>query len=101
MTFTTGSSSPSDTGSDRRRYQRKSTRIRVEITHPSLGHITASTRDISDGGVSITTDAHAILPVGAEVNVRFFKVAGAVNEEPVKMRVVRRQQNILGLAFIA
>ena len=102
MTFITGiNSDPSKTGmiDDRRRFERKSAAIRVEIMHPSIGAMIGSTQDISDGGASVQLDSQTIPPIGTEVNVRFIKVAGAVNQEPVKMKVMYQQRNTIGLMF--
>ena len=60
-----------------------------------------TTQDISDGGASVKIESQAIPPVGTEVNVRFIKVAGTVNEEPVKMKIMHHQRNIIGLAFVS
>ncbi len=102
MTFITGiNSDPSKTGmmDDRRRFERKAAAIRVEIMHPSIGAMIGSTQDISDGGASVQLDSQTIPPIGTEVNVRFIKVAGAVNQEPVKMKVMYQQRNTIGLMF--
>ncbi len=84
---------------DRRRYERKAAAIRVEIMHPSIGTMIGSTQDISDGGASVQLDGQTIPPVGTEVNVRFIKVAGAINQEPVNMKVMYQQRNTIGLMF--
>lgn len=84
---------------DRRRFERKAASIRVEITHPGIGTMIGSTQDISDGGASVQLESQTIPPVGTEVNVRFIKVAGAVNQEPVKMRVMYQHRNTIGLMF--
>lgn len=102
MTFITGisnDSSRSNMMDDRRRFERKVAAIRVEIMHPSIGTMIGSTQDISDGGASVQLDSQTIPPVGTRVNVRFIKVAGAVNQEPVSMRVMYQQRNTIGLMF--
>ena len=102
MTFITGiSNDPSRMhgGSDRRRSERKSASTRVEITHPSIGAIIGSTQDISDGGASVQIENHPMPPVGTEVMVRFVRMGGAINAEPVKMKVMYHQRNTIGLMF--
>ena len=84
---------------ERRRFERKVAAIRVEISHPSMGAMVGSTQDISDGGASVQLDGQVIPPVGTQVNVRFVKVAGAVNQEPVLMNVMYQQRNTIGLMF--
>ena len=102
MTFITGiSSDPSKIhrADERRRSERKLTSIRVEITHPAIGTIIGFTQDISDGGASVQIDNYPLPPVGTEVQVRFVKMVGAINEEPVDMKVMHHQRNTIGLMF--
>lgn len=99
MTFITGISNDHSQTDDRRRFERKAAAIRVEITHPAIGTMIGSTQDISDGGASVELDSQTIPPVGTEVKVRFVKVAGAVNQEPVAMKVMYQHRNTIGLMF--
>lgn len=84
---------------ERRRFERKSTSIRVEIAHPAFGTIFGFTQDISDGGASVIIENHPNPPVGTVVDVRFKRMVGAINEEPVAMKVVRHHRNVIGLMF--
>ncbi len=84
---------------ERRRFERRPTSIRVEITHAAFGTIIGFAKDISDGGASVLIENQPIPPVGTVVMVRFKKVAGPINEEPVAMRVVHHHRNIIGLTF--
>ncbi|MCW8194315.1 PilZ domain-containing protein [Proteobacteria bacterium 005FR1] len=84
---------------ERRRFERRSTTIRVEIAHPAFGTIVGFTQDISDGGASVAIENQPCPPVGTVVSVRFRKMVGAINEEPVNMRVVHHQRNVIGLMF--
>lgn len=102
MTFITGiNNNPSKMHrvDDRRISERKSTSFRVEITHPSFGTIIGSSRDISDGGASVKIENHPIPPVGTVVKVKFLKMVGAVNQDPVNMKVMYHQRNTIGLMF--
>ena len=102
MTFITGISSDYSNNymmDDRRRYERKVAAIRVEINHPSIGTMIGSTQDISDGGASVKIEGHTVPPLGTEVMVRFIKVVGVINQEPVKMKVVYQQRHTIGLMF--
>jgi len=102
MTYITGISSDPvrvHNANERRRYERRATSIRVEITHPAFGTIVGSTQDISDGGASVKIDNHVIPPVGTEVQVRFIKMVGAINQEPVVMKIMYHQRNMIGLMF--
>lgn len=85
---------------ERRRFERTSTSIRVEITHPSFGTIVGFTRDISDGGARAVIENQAIPPVGTDVEVVFKKNVGPVNVEPVPMRVMHSHRNNIGLMFL-
>ncbi len=84
---------------DRRRFERRPTSIRVEISHPAIGDIVGFARDVSDGGASVRVEHSQVPPIGTFVDVVFKKVVGTINEEPVKMQVVYQQKNILGLMF--
>lgn len=84
---------------ERRRHERTSRSIRVEMNHPSIGTIVGFTTDISEGGVQVVIEHQPSPPVGTEVNVLFRKIVGPINSEPVKMRVVRQFRNTIGLAF--
>lgn len=99
MNFTTSMGKGSYNDVERRRFERKSTSIRVEIMHPALGVIVGSTQDISDGGASVQIDNYAMPPEGTEVNVRFVRMVGAINQDPVKMKVMRHDRNTVGLMF--
>lgn len=84
---------------ERRRFERRPTSIRVEMTHTAFGTIVGFARDISDGGASVLIENYQIPPVGTVVNVCFKKVVGAINEEPVKMQIRHMHRNIVGLMF--
>lgn len=86
---------------ERRRFERRSTSIRVEITHPAFGTIVGFTQDISDGGASVVIENQPNPPVGTMVSVRFKKIVGAINEEPASMKVVHHHRNTIGLMFSA
>jgi len=84
---------------ERRRFERSATSIRVEMTHPAFGTIVGFARDISDGGASVIIEDQTNPPVGTVVNVQFKKIVGRINEEPVPMRVMHQQRNVVGLMF--
>ncbi|MGQ9425978.1 PilZ domain-containing protein [Gilvimarinus sp. F26214L] len=84
---------------ERRRFERKSTSIRVEIMHPAFGTIVGFTQDISDGGASVLIENQPNPPVGTIVKVRFRRMVGAINEEPVAMKVMHHHRNVIGLMF--
>ena len=73
---------------ERRMFERTSTSLRVEMSHPSFGTIVGFTKDISDGGALVQIENQPNPPVGTEVMVRFKKAVGPINIDPVKMKVV-------------
>ncbi|MEX1033274.1 MAG: PilZ domain-containing protein [Cellvibrionaceae bacterium] len=84
---------------ERRRFERTSTSIRVEIAHPAFGTIVGFTQDISDGGVSVVVENQPNPPVGTVVKVRFRRMIGAINDDPVTMKVMHHHRNVIGLMF--
>lgn len=84
---------------DRRQFERSSASIRVEITHPGFGTIVGFTQDISDGGARVLIENQPRPPVGTSVMVRFHKMIGPINKEPVPMRVMHQLRNTIGLMF--
>lgn len=84
---------------ERRKYDRKPTSVKVEFHHPSIGTFFGFARDISDGGASVLVENHPIPPKGTVLEVRFKKLAGHINEEPVQMRIVHTHRNVVGLMF--
>lgn len=88
------------TVNERRIFERTSTSVRVEMTNPSFGTIVGFARDISDGGAQVQIENQTCPPVGTEVMVKFKKAVGAINAEPVRMRVVHQLRNTIGLMFV-
>jgi hypothetical protein len=86
---------------ERRRYERTASAFRVEMTHPSFGTIVGFAMDISDGGAQVSIENHPSPPVGTVVNVVFRKNIGAVNQQPVPMKVMHSHRNLVGLMFVA
>jgi len=85
---------------ERRKHERASRSIRVEMTHPAFGTLIGYTMDISDGGAQVQVERQPLPPLGTEMAVSFRKVAGPINTEPVAMRIVHQFRNTIGLAFI-
>ncbi len=85
---------------ERRRFERTSTSIRVEMSHPAFGTIVGFSKDISDGGASVQVENQVCPPVGTEVQVRFKKTVGPINNEPIAMKVVRQHRNTIALMFV-
>ena len=85
---------------EHRIHPRTSSEAIVEIHHPSLGVYEVKARDLSEGGVFVLTGIYPKPPVGTELMVRIKRYTGAINQEPVKMRVVHEQRDGVGLAFV-
>jgi hypothetical protein len=85
---------------ERRLFERTSTSVRVEMSHPSFGTIVGFSRDISDGGAQVIIESQICPPVGTDVMVVFRKSVGVINQEPVRMRVMHQFRNTIGLMFI-
>lgn len=85
---------------ERRIFERTSTSIRVEMTNPGFGTIVGFAKDISDGGAQVQIENQVCPPVGTEVMVKFKKAVGAINVDPVPMRVVHQMRNTIGLMFM-
>lgn len=86
---------------ERRKYERTSAAIRVQMQHPAFGTIIGFAKDISDGGAQVTIENSTCPPVGTVVQVQFKKMIGPINAEPVSMRVMHSQGNAIGLMFCA
>lgn len=85
---------------ERRRFDRTTTSVRVEMSNPSFGTIIGFAKDISDGGALVQIENQPSLPIGTEVSVLFKKSVGPINLEPVKMKVMHQFKNTIGLMFV-
>jgi hypothetical protein len=85
---------------ERRLFERTTTSVRVEMSNPSFGTIVGFAKDISDGGALVQIENQVSPPLGTEVMVKFRKSIGAINAEPVKMKVVHQMRNTIGLMFV-
>lgn len=85
---------------ERRLYERRTASIRVEMMHSAFGTLVGFAKDISDGGAQVIMDHGVAPPVGTLVQVKFRRIIGPINQEPVTMRVVYQQSHLLGLSFV-
>ena len=73
-------------------------KAKVKITHPSFGELTATTKDISDGGIFLVTEGHEMPPVGTIIQGQ---VQGLTGDAPIlKMEIMRAMPEGIGLRFI-
>ncbi|MET0380102.1 MAG: PilZ domain-containing protein [Spongiibacteraceae bacterium] len=85
---------------DQRRHSRTASTALVELVHPALGRIEVKARDLSDGGIFVLIGQHVAPPIGTVLQVRIKRFTGAINRDPVAMRVVHHQSGGVGLAFV-
>ena len=84
---------------DQRKYVRTASGAVVELFHPSIGRIEARARDLSEGGIFVLMGNHVLPPIGTVLRVLIKRYTGAINREPVTMRVVHHQAGGIGLSF--
>lgn len=83
---------------NRRVHIRTALNATVSLTHPALGKHVYKTRDISDGGIFIVTEADEMPAIGDSVEVQ---VQGLPVPAPIlKMKVVRITVDGFGLQFM-
>jgi hypothetical protein len=83
---------------NKRKHERYPFATDVKISHPDFGEKIVKTKDISDSGVFILVEPTAMPPVGEIVQGQ---VQGGAGDMPVvKMKIVRMEDDGLGLQFI-
>lgn len=84
--------------------QRRSPRVKtdavVEFFHAATGVVAAKARDLSDGGIFVAAGSYPLPPIGTLLEVRIKRHTGAINQQPVAMRVIHRNHDGMGLAFV-
>lgn len=81
-----------------RKHPRYPLSVDVKISHPDIGEKMVKTRNISDSGVFILVEPTAMPPIGEVVQGQ---VQGEHDDMPVvKMKIVRMEDDGLGLQFI-
>ncbi len=72
--------------------------LKVKISHPEYGDLTATTSNISDGGAFIITPPGVDIPVGTVLKIQLMDVAQPV---PVlHMQVIRKEPLGIAVKFI-
>ncbi len=84
--------------SDKRQNIRTEVNLKLSITHPSFGTITAITRDISNGGTFVVLDGQRKLPIGSIVEAQILD--SPLGAPVLRMRVVRHEGEGIGLEFM-
>lgn len=84
--------------SDKREHIRTEVNLKLNITHPSFGTVTATTRDISNGGALLVLDDRRKLPIGSIMEAQI--ADSPVGAPVLRMRVVHYADKGLGLEFV-
>ena len=84
---------------EQRRHRRMQVQMQVQLTHPNLGMLELTTKDVSEAGLYVLVDDCFDLPMGERVQVRTVKLGEDQNEvsEVLSMRIVRKDENGIGL----
>ncbi|HEY9035319.1 MAG TPA: PilZ domain-containing protein [Pseudomonadales bacterium] len=86
---------------DNRAYPRRHLDTMVEMSHPGIGVMLVQAINLSDGGMAVAMGRHVVPPMGTVLQVKIKRHAGAINSEPVAMRVVHVQPDgTVGLMFL-
>ena len=83
---------------ERRTYPRIRIGAKVSIRQGSLGILTATTINISDGGMQVQLEKHIKIPEGSHLQVNMLNSANP--KISFNMKVIRSYENILGMQFI-
>lgn len=84
---------------DQRRHPRINIKIEVELIAPEIGIITLQSGNLSDSGLYLCADQSMPLQVGSEVCVRLKQALGDGEAPQVLARVVRIEEQGIGLHF--
>ena len=84
-----------------RQYERRPFNAFVDVQHPNMEIFEWRSRDISEGGIFVRTGSSPKPPVGTVLKVRLKRHGGAINIEPLPMRVVHQRRDGVGLLFLS
>lgn len=84
-----------------RQYERRPFNAFVEVRHPDMGVFEWRARDISEGGIFVRTGTSPKPPIGTVLKVRLKRHGGAINVDPLAMRVVHVHRDGIGLKFLS
>lgn len=89
---------PNSSEPDNRTDHRTPMKCKVKVSHPSIGDVLVTTRDISDGGVFLLTENIPMPPVGTIVQGQ---VQGMGEIAPIlNMQIIRMEPAGIGLKFV-
>ena len=84
---------------DLRRHPRINIQMEVELIVPELGTITLQSGNLSNSGLFLCVEQSVTLQIGSEVHVRLKQALGDGEPPLVKARVVRIENQGIGLQF--
>jgi len=84
---------------EQRRHPRINLQIEVELITPDLGSLTLQSSNLSNSGLFLCVEQSIPLQVGSEVCVRLKQALGDGESPLVKARVVRIEEQGIGLQF--
>jgi len=84
---------------ERRKYSRIPVRLRIKISHPSIGEKVVHTRDLSEGGLFIVVNPTDLPAAGNIVKGQILDTE--VEAPTVDMKIVHVGKNGLGLEYVA
>ncbi len=84
---------------DLRRHPRINIHIEVELIAPELGTITLQSGNLSNSGLFLCVEQSVALQIGSEVHIRLKQALGDGEPPLVKARVVRIENQGIGLQF--
>ena len=80
-----------------RKHERTSIQVSVELIHPDILPTTLKIKDMSYGGLFLSTDTPDFLPLGTEVQVQV--LTANVSTPVTKMKIVRKTKDGVGLSY--
>jgi hypothetical protein len=84
---------------EQRRHPRFNIQMEVELITPELGALTLQSGNLSNSGLFLCADQSMPLQVGSEVCVRLKQALGDGEPPLVKARVVRIEEQGIGIQF--
>lgn len=84
---------------DQRRHPRINIQVEVELIVPELGALTLQSGNLSNSGLFLCADQSMPLQIGSEVCVRLKEALGDGEPPLVKARVVRIEEQGIGIQF--
>ncbi len=85
---------------NKRVHIRNKLRAEIKLSHPQVGDLTLHTGDISESGAYILAEGNDLPAVGEVVEVQVQGLGGGGSGPLLKMRVVRLDNEGIGLQFI-